>query len=204
MTDVEARTRQLATEVGAEEGRHVVDGADLVSVAAGWFTNKCAHAADSGGLLPEMTFALVNAMEGWGTPAQQRFAGVLAKLCAEIAAQHPGAPGDAVRDAFLWTGWCHDGLHGSGTMLHVRVNGQGAPEVGERKALERAFGRVLLRELVTPEAVDEAYKAARRAGPETFWARRWKMARSAALAEVFPEGQPARTQLRTAFSYSPW
>ncbi|KQP43893.1 hypothetical protein [Pseudorhodoferax sp. Leaf274] len=135
---------------------------------------------------------------------QQRFAGFLAKLCAEIAAAHPAAPGDAIRDAFLWTGWCHDGVHGSGTVLHIRMNGQGALESAERKLLEVAFGRVLLRELVTPEAVDEAHKASRRAGPETYWSRRWTAARAAAMAEVFPDGLPARTQLRTVFSYSPW
>lgn len=204
MTTIEERTRQIASEVGAEQGAHVVDGRDLVSLAAGWFANRCAVAADAGGHLPEMTFELANAMEGWGTPAQQRFAGALAKLCAEIAAQNPAALGDAIRDAFLWTGWCHDGVHGSGTMMHVRMNGQGAPEAAQREALEAAFGRVLLRELVTPEAVDEAFKAARKVGPETYWARRWRLARAAALAEVFPNGQPARTQIRTVFSYSPW
>lgn len=188
----------------AERGSHVVDGRDLVSVAAGWFTNKCAAAADAGGGLTEMTFALLNSMEGWGTPAEQRFASLLAKLCADIAADYRAAPSDAIRDAFLWTGWCHDGLHGSGTLMHVRMNGQGAPDSAEKERLEAAFGRVLLRELVTSEAVDQAYKAAHRTGPETYWARRWKRARGVAMDEVFPNGLPTKIQLRTVFSYSPW
>nr|WP_145545239.1 hypothetical protein [Variovorax boronicumulans] len=204
MTDIEANTRRLAAEMGAEQGRHPVDGRDLVGLAAGWLANRCAHAADAGGLLAEMTFALADSMEGWGSISQQRFTGALAKLCAEIAAQHPARPGDAVRDAFLWTGWCHDGIHGSGTLLHVRINGQGVPEREQRRTLEAAFGRVLLRELVTPEAVNEAYKAARSVGQETYWARQWATSKGRAMAEVFPNGLPPKTQLRTVFSYSPW
>jgi hypothetical protein len=57
---------------------------------------------------------------------------------------------------------------------------------------------------VTPEAVDQAYKAAHKTGPETYWARRWKQARGAAMNEVFPDGLPPKTQLRTVFTYSPW
>lgn len=204
MTDIETKTRQLAAEMGAQQGRHEVDGRDLVSLAAGWLANRCAHAADAGGLLPEMTFALADSMEGWGSTSQQRLAGALAKLCAEIAAQNPAAPGDAIRDAFLWTGWCHDGIHGSGTQLQVRINGHGAPEPERTQELEAAFGCALLRELVTAEALDEAYKAARKTGPASYWARRWATTRGRAMAEVFPNGLPPKTQLRTVFSYSPW
>ena len=204
MTEIEARTRQLANEVGLKTGRHEVDGRDRVSLSAGWIANKCAHAADAGGRLPQMTFALMDAMEEWGTPAEQRFAGAIAKFCDEVARQHPKASGDAIRDAFNWSGWCHDGMHGSGTLFYVRINGQGIPEGAQRKSLEAAFAGVLLREFVTAEAIDEAYKAARRTGPETYWARRWKHARALAMNEVFPDGMPPRTQLRTVFTYSPW
>lgn len=104
MTEIEARTRELAVELGMKIGRHEVGGRDRVSLSAGWIANKCAHAADAGSRLSQMTFALMNAMEEWGTPAEQRFAGAIAKLCDEIAGQHPAAPGDAIRDAFNWSG----------------------------------------------------------------------------------------------------
>lgn len=204
MTDIEAKTRQLAIEIGMKTGPHEVDGRDRVNLSAGWVANKCAHAADAGGRLAQMTFALMDAMEEWGTPVEQRFGGAIAKLCDEIAARNPAGPGDAIRDAFNWTGWCHDGMHGSGTLLFVRMNGQGAPEGAQRKSLEADFADVLLREFVTSEAIDEAYKAARKTGPETYWARRWKHARALAMSEVFPDGLPPRTQVRTVFTYSPW
>lgn len=204
MTDIESRTRQLADDAGLRTGRHEVDGRDLVSLFAGWVANKCAHAADAGGRLPQMTFALMDAMEEWGTPTEQRFAGAIAKLCHELAAQRQDAPGDAIRDAFNWSGWCHDGIHGSGTLFFVRINGQGVPDAAQRKSLETAFAGVLLREFVTSEAIDEGYKAARKTDPNTYWARRWKTARAMAMNEVFPDGLPPRMQLRTVFTYSPW
>lgn len=179
-----------------------MDGRDLVSLSAGWAANECAAAADAGGQLAQMTFALAEGMEGWGPRAQQRFAGAVGELCAEIAAKHPEAPGDAIREAFRWTGWCHQGLHGSGTVLRVRLQGQGAPAKQQREALEDAFGRVLLRELVTPEALDVAYRASRHDGIG-YWAQRHGV-RAKAMAEVFPSGLPNKTQIRVRFSYSPW
>lgn len=77
------------------------------------------------------------------------------------------------------------------------MNGQGVPGIAQKERLELAFGRVLLREFVTPEAVDQEYWAAHKTGPETYWARRWKQARGVAMDEVFTDGLPPKTQLRT-------
>jgi len=210
MTDVEARTRQLAIEVGADQGKHSVDRRDLVNLAAGWAARCCADAADLGGKLPEMTFALASAMEEWSTAPQQRFAGAIARLCAEIAAQHPAAPGDAVRDAFLWTGWCHSTFHGEAVLVHPRLQGPGRPEDIEKARLEGEFLAALLDRLVTDEAVHAAYYGDNRwpsrtsAGGRSYWERKWKAVRAEAMDEVFPDGLPAETNLRMRFSYSPW
>jgi hypothetical protein len=210
MTNIETRTRQLATEVGAAQGRHQIDGSDLISLAAGWASRSCAHAADEGGALPEMTFALADAMEEWAKPVEQRFAGAIAKLCAEIAAQHPAAPGDAIRDAFLWTGWCHSTFHGEAVQVHVRLQGPGKPSGDEKTRLEDEFAGALLERLVTSEAVNAAYygdnrwKRGATSAARAYWARIWTRVRAEAMAQVFPDGLPAQTNLRMRFSYSPW
>jgi hypothetical protein len=88
-------------------------------------------------------------------------------------------------------------------MLRVGLQGQGAPAKQQREALEDAFGRVLLRELVTSEALDVAYRASRQ-GSTGYWAEQWHSVRARAMAEVFPDGLPGKTQVRVRFSYSPW
>jgi hypothetical protein len=104
MNDIEQATRRLADATGAKQGRHEVDGRDRVSLSAGWAANKCTAAADAGRRLAQMTFALAEGMEGCGTPAQQRVTGAVATLCVKIAAKHPNAPCDAIREACRWTG----------------------------------------------------------------------------------------------------
>lgn len=210
MTDIEETTRRLAAEVGAGQGRHPVDGADLVSLAAGWVARTCAEAADLGGQLPEMTFRLADAMEGEADATRQRLAGALAKICFEVAERHPEAPGDAIRDAFLWTGWCHSTFHGEAVLVHPRLQGPGRPKDIERARLEREFLAALLDRLVTDEAVHAAYYGDNRwpsrtsAGARSYWERKWKAARAEAMVQVFPEGLPTQTTLRIRFSSSPW
>lgn len=204
MTPIEHLVRKLAAEVGAPQGRHEVDGRDLVNLAAGWVTNWYAEKADKGDVLVKVHDDLRgDVQDGQESAGEPLFAAALAKLCAEIVAWNPEAPGDAIRDAFAWTGWCHNGYHGSGTQVRVRLQGPGIPDRACRTVLEESFVGVLLRELVTSEAVDEAYKAWKKGG-DNYWARRWKAVRAVAMAEVFPNGLPRQTHLRMRFSYSPW
>lgn len=210
MTDIEAATRKLAAELDAPQGPNAIDGEDQVRLDAGWVARCCADAADLGGQLAEMTFALTEAMEGWADPAQQRFAGALAKLCAEIAKRHPDSPGDSIRDAFLWTGWCHSTLHGEAVRFQARLQGPGTPAEPQRTRLENAFAAALLHRLVTCDAVhaachgDNHWPNRSSAGSRAYWTRRWKTVRAEAIAEAFPDGLPPQTSLRLRFSYSPW
>lgn len=200
MTDVEATTRRLAAESGVAYGSDPVDGSDEVSIDAGWMTHRCADVVDAGGGLVEMRANLAEALEGWSSPGQQKLGEGLAKLCSEIAGSHPDAPGDAIRDAFGWTGWCHPGNHGSATVVTARLSGADAVDADRRRVIAETYLRVLLLELVTPEAVHEAWKAGR-AGGDTYWARRWKSVRERAAAAA---GIPPQAHIRLDFTHDPW
>jgi hypothetical protein len=65
MTEIEARTRQLAKEVGLKNCATKFDGRDRVSSSAGWIANRWAHAADARGRLSQMTFALSVVCRFW-------------------------------------------------------------------------------------------------------------------------------------------
>lgn len=204
MTNIETETRKFAKQFGgARQGSHPSGDRDPVSVVAGRVARKCAAVADAGGLLPEMERELPDAIDGHDTPIDRWFAAALARLCANVAALSPSAPGDAIRDAFVWTGWCHDVRHGSGSAVRARLHGESSLGADSREDLQAALDRILLPELVTPEAVEAAFKASRQSGPDSYWARAWRLARAAAMAEVFPNGLPPGIQMRLVLRRAP-
>ena len=209
MDEVEIKTRQHAAAAGAPQGRHGVDGRDLVELLAGRVARICAEAADEGGRLEEMRIALADAMEQpWVEASEKRFAALLATDCDAIAGAHSAALGDAIRSAFEWTGWVHDTTlpgtsHGSGTQALPRLRGTGAPSTTKRVALETAYGMCLGRHFRTAEAIHAAY-AEWLAGKGGYWARRWEEVSQLAVVEVFGEHPPPKLQVSMRFSYSSW
>ncbi len=207
MPDIEARTRQHATASGAPQGRHEVDGRDLVALLAGWVARICAETVDKGGRIKEMRVALADAMEHpWVNASERQFAALLVVDCDRIAGEHPLDPGDAIRAAFEWTGWVHDSTrqgasHGSGTIAYASLRNAGASSTRQRAAMQEKFLSVVTRHLVTPEAIYAAYTA-RAPRDGAYWPRRWAEVSQLAVHEIFGGQPPPRLHISMQFTYN--